>query len=113
MYAATGNANNAAAGRVSFLLGLQGPSVAIDTACSSSLVAIHLACQSLRTGDCRMAIAGGVNALLVPGPFVCFRNWGMMTSDGHCKTFDAGADGFVRSGRVWPHRSQAAVARAS
>lgn len=97
VYAATGNANNAAAGRLSFVLGLQGPSVALDTACSSSLVAIHLACQSLRTGDCRMAIAGGVNALLVPGPFICFRNWGMMTSDGRCKTFDARADGFVRS----------------
>src|SRR4051812_21842356 len=96
VYAATGNANNAAAGRLSFILGLQGPSVAVDTACSSSLVAIHLACQSLRAGDCRVALAGGVNALLTSGPFICFRSWGMMASDGHCKTFDASADGFVR-----------------
>jgi hybrid polyketide synthase/nonribosomal peptide synthetase FtdB len=96
VYAATGNANNAAAGRLSFFLGLQGPSLAVDTACSSSLVAIHLACLGLRAGDCRMALAGGVNALLAPGPFICFRNWGMMSSDGHCKTFDAQADGFVR-----------------
>ena len=96
VYAATGNANNAAAGRLSFLLGLQGPSMAVDTACSSSLVAIHLACLAVRAGDCRMAIAGGVNALLAPDPFVCFRNWGMMAPDGRCKTFDASADGFVR-----------------
>jgi acyl transferase domain-containing protein len=96
VYAATGNANNAAAGRLSFLLGLQGPSMAVDTACSSSLVAVHLACLALRAGDCRLAIAGGVNALLAPDPFICFRNWGMMSPDGRCKTFDAAADGFVR-----------------
>jgi acyl transferase domain-containing protein len=96
VYAATGNANNAAAGRLSFLLGLQGPSLAVDTACSSSLVAIHLACLALRAGDCRVALAGGVNALLAPGPFICFKSWGMMSSDGRCKTFDAAADGFVR-----------------
>ena len=97
VYAATGNANNAAAGRLSFTLGLQGPSVAVDTACSSSLVAIHMASLALKAGDCTMAIAGGVNALLAPWPFVCFGNWGMMSSDGRCKTFDAHADGFVRS----------------
>src|SRR4051812_10486644 len=96
VYAATGNANNAAAGRLSFLLGLQGPSMAVDTACSSSLVAVHLACLAVRAGDCRTAIAGGGNALLAPDPFICFRNWGMMASDGRCKTFDASADGFVR-----------------
>jgi acyl transferase domain-containing protein/acyl carrier protein len=96
VYAATGNANNAAAGRLSFLLGLQGPSLAVDTACSSSLVAIHLACLALRAGDCRVALAGGVNALLAPDPFICFKSWGMMSSDGRCKTFDAAADGFVR-----------------
>jgi myxalamid-type polyketide synthase MxaC len=97
VYAATGSASNAAAGRLAFVLGLQGPAVAVDTACSSSLTAVHLACQSLRSGESRIALAGGVNALLTPDPFVCFANWGMMAPDGRCKTFDAGADGFVRS----------------
>jgi myxalamid-type polyketide synthase MxaB len=97
IFSATGNAHNAAAGRVSFLLGLQGPSMAIDTACSSSLVSIHLACQSLRNRESNMAIAGGVNAILLSEPFSCFNSWGMMSSNGRCKTFDAAADGFVRS----------------
>ena len=97
VYTATGNANNAAAGRLSYFLGLQGPSISVDTACSSSLVAVHLACQSLRSGESRMAIAGGVNALLTADPFVCFSNWGMMAPDGRCKAFDAHADGFVRA----------------
>ena len=97
VYTATGNANNAAAGRLSYVLGLQGPSISVDTACSSSLVAVHLACQSLRSGESRMAIAGGVNALLTPDPFICFSNWGMMAADGRCKAFDAHADGFVRA----------------
>jgi acyl transferase domain-containing protein/aryl carrier-like protein len=97
IYTATGNASNAAAGRLSFVLGLQGPSVSVDTACSSSLVALHLACQSLRTRESRLALAGGVNAVLTPDPFICFNNWGMMAPDGRCKTFDAGADGFVRA----------------
>ncbi|HXC26242.1 MAG TPA: type I polyketide synthase [Gemmatimonadaceae bacterium] len=96
VYVATGNVNNAAAGRLSFILGLQGPSVAVDTACSSSLVAIHLACLALRAGDCQMALAGGVNAMLDPAPFGLFQAWGMMAADGRCKTFDARADGFVR-----------------
>jgi len=95
-YLAPGNTSNACAGRVSYLLGLHGPSMAVDTACSSSLVAVHLACQSLRTGDCDLALAGGVNLILVPETFVCFSKWGMMAKDGRCKTFDAAADGFVR-----------------
>ncbi len=95
-YVATGGALNVAPGRVAYTLGLQGPSVAVDTACSSSLVAIHLASQSLRSGESNLALAGGVNALLRPEAFVCFKSWGMMSSDGHCKTFDSGADGFVR-----------------
>ncbi len=95
-YVATGGALNVAPGRVAYTLGLQGPSVAVDTACSSSLVAIHLACQSLRSGESNLALAGGVNALLRPEAFVCFKSWGMMSPDGHCKTFDARADGFVR-----------------
>ena len=97
VYVATGNAHNAAAGRLSYLLGLRGPSMAVDTACSSSLVAVHLACLSLRAGDCRMALAGGVNLLLSEQAFECFTAWGMMAPDGKCKTFDAAADGFVRS----------------
>ena len=96
VYSATGGALNAAAGRVAYTLGLQGPAMAIDTACSSSLVALHQACQSLRTGETTMALAGGVNMLLLPEAFVCFEQWGMMAPDGRCKTFDVAADGFVR-----------------
>ena len=70
--------------------------MAIDTACSSSLVAIHLACQSLRNGESNLALAGGVNVILAPEPFVLISKWGMLSPDGRCKTFDAAADGFVR-----------------
>ncbi len=70
-YYITGNSLNATAGRISYVLGLQGPSVAIDTACSSSLVAFHLACQSLRTGECQTALAGGVNLILSPDIYIC------------------------------------------
>ena len=96
IYLATGTALNAAAGRISFTLGLQGPCMAIDTACSSSLVAIHTACQSLRNGESHLALAGGVNAILSPDPFVLISKWGMLSPDGRCKTFDASANGFVR-----------------
>ena len=95
-YAATGSALNVVPGRVAYTLGLQGASIAIDTACSSSLVAVHLACQSLRSRESDMALAGGVNVLLRPEPFICFSRWGMMAPDGRCKAFDARADGFVR-----------------
>src|SRR5256885_614258 len=78
VYAATGGALNAAAGRVAYTLGLQGPCMAIDTACSSSLVALHEACQSLRAGESDLALAGGVNALLLPDGFICFDRWGLM-----------------------------------
>ena len=88
---------NAAAGRVAYLLGLHGPCMAIDTACSSSLTAIHVACQSLRNGESSVAIAGGVHALVRPEHFVTFFKWGMLATDGRCKTFDAAADGFVRA----------------
>jgi acyl transferase domain-containing protein len=97
VYAATGNAHNAAAGRVSYTLGLQGPSMALDTACSSSLTAIHVACQGLRTGECNLALAGGVNVIGSPDQFVSFFKWGMIAPDGRCKTFDAAANGFVRA----------------
>jgi acyl transferase domain-containing protein/SAM-dependent methyltransferase/acyl carrier protein len=95
-YLATGMCHSVAAGRLSYTLGLQGPSVALDTACSSSLVAIHLACQSLRLGECRMALAGGVNLILAPELLINFSKSHMMAADGRCKTFDASADGFVR-----------------
>ena len=96
-YQASGNTLNAAAGRVSYFLGLNGPTMALDTACSSSLVGVHLASQSLRTGDCDLALAGGVNVLLVPETYISFSQWGMLSPTGRCRTFDASADGFVRS----------------
>ncbi len=95
-YLATGTCHSVASGRLSYLLGLQGPSISIDTACSSSLVAIHLACQSLRLGECRLALAGGVNVILAPELLINFSKSHMMAADGRCKTFDAAADGFVR-----------------
>ncbi len=95
-YFVTGNALNAAAGRISYLLGLRGPSLAIDTACSSSLVAVHLACQSLRAGECTLALAGGVNVILAPDTSVALSRAHMLAPDGRCKTFDAAADGYAR-----------------
>jgi len=95
-YYGTGNAASVAAGRISYTLGLLGPSLAIDTACSSSLVAIHEACQSLRQQESHLAIVGGVNLLLTPEPSINFSRAHMLAADGHCKTFDATADGYVR-----------------
>jgi amino acid adenylation domain-containing protein len=95
-YCITGNALNAAAGRVSYVLGLQGPSMAIDTACSSSLVAVHQACQSLRNRECRMALAGGVSLILAPEAYVALSQIRALSPDGRCKTFDAAADGYGR-----------------
>lgn len=95
-YVSTGNASSVAAGRLSYFLGLHGPSIAVDTACSSSLVALHLACQGLRTGDCDLALAGGSNLILAPEMNIIFSKARMMAPDGRCKTFDAAADGYVR-----------------
>jgi acyl transferase domain-containing protein len=97
MYVSTGNAHSATPGRVSYVLGLQGPSVAVDTACSSSLTAVHLACQSLRLRESDLALAGGVNALFLPDSFLSFTRGGLISPDGRCKAFDASADGLVRS----------------
>ncbi|HZI55604.1 MAG TPA: beta-ketoacyl synthase N-terminal-like domain-containing protein, partial [Verrucomicrobiae bacterium] len=92
----TGQATSAAAGRLSYALGFQGPSMAVDTACSSSLVAIHLACQSLRSKECGMAVAGGVNVILAPEVTISFCKTRMLSPTGRCKTFDSRADGYVR-----------------
>lgn len=96
-YLATGNTHSMASGRLSHLLGLVGPSLSVDTACSSSLSAVHLACQSLRQRDCDLALAGGVNRILIPEISVNFAKAQMLAQDGRCKTFDAAADGFGRS----------------
>lgn len=95
-YSATGNAHSIAANRLSYTLDLRGPSLAVDTACSSSLVAIHLACQSLAAGECRVALAGGVNVILAVEPSIAFSRAGMVAPDGRSKTFDAGANGYGR-----------------
>ena len=96
-YLGTGNAHSIAANRISYLLDLRGPSVAIDTACSSSLVAIHMACESLRGAQSDLAIAGAVNLILSPEVTIAFSHARMMAADGRCKTFDAKADGYVRA----------------
>jgi acyl transferase domain-containing protein/SAM-dependent methyltransferase len=95
-YFSTGNAYSVAAGRLSYFLGVHGPSVAVDTACSSSLVALHLACQALRLRECDLALCGGVNLILTPEMNINFSKARMMAPDGRCKTFDAAADGYVR-----------------
>ncbi len=96
-YVLTGNSANFAAGRMAYLLGARGPAVVLDTACSSSLVAIHLACQSLRWRESDAALVGGTNLLLSPGTSIACSRWGMLSPEGQCKTFDASADGYVRS----------------
>jgi phthiocerol/phenolphthiocerol synthesis type-I polyketide synthase C len=96
-YVLTGNSANFAAGRTAYLLGARGPAVVLDTACSSSLVAIHLACQSLRWRESDHALVGGTNLLLSPGASIACSRWGMLSPEGQCKTFDAGANGYVRS----------------
>jgi amino acid adenylation domain-containing protein/thioester reductase-like protein len=95
-YAGTGNAHSIAANRLSYVFDLRGPSMAVDTACSSSLVSVHLACQSLRSGESDLALAGGVNLILTPELTITFSQARMLAPDGHCKTFDASADGYVR-----------------
>ena len=95
-YFASGISPSLASGRLSYTLGLRGPSLTVDTACSSSLVAVHLACQSLRAGESRLALAGGVNLILHPDVTIGYSKAHMLAADGRCKTFDAAADGFVR-----------------
>lgn len=96
-YEATGIIPSTAAGRISYLLDLKGPSMAVDTACSSSLVSTNLACQSLQSGECDAAIVGGVNLILRPNTHVLLSKMEVISPTGECKTFDAEADGYVRS----------------
>ncbi len=96
-YVGTGNAGSIAANRISYSFDFQGPSLALDTACSSSLVAVHAACQSLRSGESTLALAGGVNLILLPETTMVFSKAGLMAADGRCKVFAAAADGYVRS----------------
>ena len=92
----TGNALSIASNRVSYIMDLRGPSVSVDTACSSGLVGLHLAVQALRTGDCDAALAGAVNLVIVPDVTLAFSKARMLSPTGHCRPFDAGADGYVR-----------------
>jgi thioester reductase-like protein len=95
-YTGTGAAGSFLAGRLSYQFGWQGPSMPVDAACASSLVAVHLACASLRNGECDLAVAGGVNVILSPHMSVLISRLGALSADGRCKAFDATADGFGR-----------------
>ena len=92
----TGHAHSIAANRISYCLNLTGPSIAMDTACSSALTAVHVAVDHLRAGRCGIALAGGVTVMIAPDGFIGFSQAGMLSPDGCCRAFDAGANGFVR-----------------
>ena len=115
-YLGYGSAPSVAAGRLSYLLDLRGPSLCVDTACSSSLLAVHLAAASLRRGECELALAGGVSAISHPDVVTQAYRAHMLAGDGRCKTFDAAADGFLIAegcGVVVLERLSAALAAAT
>lgn len=95
-YVGTGTGTSFQAGRLAYVLGVTGPALAVDTACSSSALAVHLACQSLRAGECDLALAGAANLILVPDTFITMARLKALAPDGRCKTFDAAADGYGR-----------------
>ena len=95
-YSGTGNALSLASNRISYVLDLRGPSMSIDTACSSGMIGIHLAVQSLRNRECNATLAGGVNMILTPETTIAFSQARMLSADGRCRPFDAGANGYVR-----------------
>ncbi|WP_353979024.1 SDR family NAD(P)-dependent oxidoreductase [Salinicola endophyticus] len=94
---ATGNTSSIASNRISYLFDLHGPSMSMDTACSSSLVAFHQACQSIRSGETEIALAGGISLHLHPFGFIIFSKASMLSPTGRCQVFDANGDGYVRS----------------
>ena len=109
----TGSAHSIAANRISYSLNLTGPSIAMDTACSSALTAVHVACEHLRAGLCKTAVAGGVTVMITPDGFIGFSQAGMLSPEGRCKAFDASANGFVRgegAGMVLMKRLSDAIA---
>ena len=111
-YFASGNAHSIASGRLSYVLGLRGPSFPVDTACSSSLVATHLAVQSLRSSECKLALVGGINLILTPETTITLSKAHMLAPDGRCKAFEF-ARRRIRPQRRWRcHRSKTALGRA-
>ncbi len=96
-YMATGNMPSVPAGRLAYFFGFRGPAMIVDTACSSSLVSLHQACSALRNRECDLALGGGVNLLLLPDVNICLSHAHMLAADGRCKTFDAAANGYIRS----------------
>jgi len=92
----TGSAHSIAANRISYCFNLHGPSMSMDTACSSALTAVHIACEQIHAGRCKMAMAGGVTVMITPDGFIGFSQAGMLSPDGKCKAFAAEANGFVR-----------------
>ena len=95
-YNSLGSLRPLAAGRLAYLFDWQGPTLQVNTACSSSLAAMHLACQSLRAKESNLALAGGVNLILTPEETIGLCKLKALSPDGHCKTFDAAANGYVR-----------------
>ena len=108
-YSGSGSTPSIASGRLSYVLRLHGASLSIDTACSSSLVAVHLACLSLRAGECRMALAGGVNRIILPDSTVLMSKLQVLADDGRCKTFDASRQRLRSGGRLWHRGAQATL----